>query len=222
MKFRAVIFDLDDTLYEEFTFVRKGYETVADHLVDKFQADRGVLLTEMLTYYQAQGRDKLFDHLLKKYPWGKNVPVAELLKIYRMHPTDLVLYEDARLVLDRLKQGGIKTGVITDGFKAVQKAKYDGLVLDQWIEHAIFTDDLGPGKHKPSPLAFEKMCQVLKVDYADACYVGDNPAKDFLAGNQLGMVTVRLKRGMHRNASAPGADYEAKHTCNHLEEIFEL
>ena len=52
-------------------------------------------------------------------------------------------------------------------------------------------------------------------------YVGDNPAKDFINLNKLGMPTVRVLTGVHASAAAqPG--FDAKYTISKLTELHSL
>ncbi len=43
------------------------------------------------------------------------------------------------------------------------------------------------------------------MPHAECVYVADNPAKDFVAPNQLGWLTIRIVRpdGIYRNETAP-------------------
>ena len=220
MKFKAVIFDLDDTLYEEFTFVKKGYELVARHLSPACGVSDEKLYKEMLVYYQSYGRQQLFDTMVRKYGINKPGLIQELLQQYREHKPSLRLYDDAVIVLRKLKAKGIKTGVITDGLKSVQLSKYQSLGLDEWIDQVIFTDDLGEGKAKPSLVPFQMMVEALGVIFQEACYIGDNPAKDFWGCNQLGMTTIRLKRGKHKDSVASSPWFSAHFTIERLDEVF--
>ncbi len=38
---RAVVFDMDDTLYDEMTFVQSGFRSVAQYLSTRFNLDKG-------------------------------------------------------------------------------------------------------------------------------------------------------------------------------------
>jgi len=51
-------------------------------------------------------------------------------------------------------------------------------------------------------------------------YVGDNPAKDFVAANALGWQTIQIERedGEYREVNA-GKEYQAQHTIRSLFEL---
>ena len=56
------------------------------------------------------------------------------------------------------------------------------------VDDIIITDGLGGVQfRKPCDIAFRIMITRWRMNPADVIYVGDNPAKDFLAPKQLGM-----------------------------------
>ena len=84
---------------------------------------------------------------------------------------------------------GIKVGIITDGRPEGQRNKLDALGLD--VDDVIITDELGGIQfRKPCDIAFRIMTTRWRLNPADIVYVGDNPAKDFQAPQQLGMRSV--------------------------------
>lgn len=200
MRFKVVIFDLDDTLYNEFDFVKGGYGKVADYLSTKCGHGRDLIFSDMLRHFHNDGRNNLFDRIVKKCDIYEEGVIDKLLEIYRAHKPSISLYDDAAPTIKRLRTMGVKTGMITDGIKLVQQSKTKTLGLDKLMDHIIFTDDLGPGNDKPSTLPFKLLCGLLKINFTDACYIGDNPFKDFLAPNQMNMTSIRLKRGMYKDA----------------------
>ncbi len=220
MRFKAVIFDLDDTLYDEFDFVKSGYKAVADYLSVKYNYAYSIILDNMLERYRTNGRDNLFDYILKKYNIQNNGIIKKLLGIYRSHTPSIRLYEDAVSVLKKLKAMKIKTGLITDGIKIAQQTKVMSLGLDEIMDHIVFTDDLGPKNGKLLVLPFELMCGVLEVEYIDSCYIGDNPSKDFLGPNKLNMTSIRLKRGMYKDVTPNDINYNPKYSISSLDEFF--
>ncbi|MEI6437720.1 MAG: HAD hydrolase-like protein [Candidatus Omnitrophota bacterium] len=114
-----------------------------------------------------------------------------------------------------------KQGVGMEGLRQIRE-KFRCLGLDQWVDTVIFTDDLGPGQSKPSVIPFQLMCSALGVSSVSSCYVGDNPVKDFLGANQIGMLTIRLHRGMHQNVLLKDPAGMAKVTVNLLTDISKL
>ncbi len=112
----------------------------------------------------------------QKY-WRSIVPTSRIFILCRV----VELLED-------LKKKNIKIGIITDGRPEGQRAKIHALNLLPFVDDCIITDELGGVQfRKPCDIAFRIMLNRWRFNSADVVYVGDNPAKDFQAPQQLGM-----------------------------------
>ena len=142
-----------------------------------------------------------------------------MIHAYRTHQPTIDLFPDAERALARLA-GCYQLGLITDGPRVVQRAKVDALRLDDHFAEIIFTDELGEGRAKPHPAAYELMTQRLGVAPKHCAYVGDNLSKDFLSPNRLGWRTIYVDRGdgVHYHKPAP-PDGAPQHTINSLDEL---
>ena len=125
-----------------------------------------------------------------------------MLKVYRSHKPDIHPYSGVAEMIAELKEKGIKVGIITDGRPEGQRNKLKSLGLD--IDDVIITDELGGVQfRKPCDIAFRIMATRWRLNPADIVYVGDNPAKDFQAPQQLGMRCILFK-----NPEIPGRSGE--------------
>src|SRR5438477_4377326 len=101
---RALLLDLDDTLYEERSYVLSGFRAVARHVEAAepgIHADRCFDL--MVKHLDQHGRDRIFDRTLLDLgckPEGGTV--QELVNVYRHHEPAIALYPDVAESLDRL------------------------------------------------------------------------------------------------------------------------
>ena len=186
---RAVIFDLDDTLYGEKEYVRSGFDAVAAKHpeIDK--------LGEKLWNAFENGKPA-FDEVL-----GNNESLKkECLAIYRNHAPNIHFYNGAEPLIKRLRENNVKIGVITDGRPEGQRAKIEALGLENLVDEIIITDELGGLQfRKPCDIAFRIMQKKLDVPFEQMIYVGDNPKKDFVAPRALGMKSIwfRNSGGLH-------------------------
>jgi len=175
---KAVVFDLDDTLYSEKEYVRTGYRRIAEHFAIPELAD------EMWAVFESGG--KAIDEALKAH--GLAEKKEEALRIYRYQDPDIHLYDGVEDMLHSLQSDGYKVGMITDGRPEGQRAKIKALKLSVFFDCIIITDELGGEEYrKPNKAAFVKMQETLNVPYEKMVYIGDNMKKDFLAPEQLGM-----------------------------------
>src|SRR3954465_12267606 len=139
---RAVIFDLDDTLYREHDYVRSGFAAVARRLAAEPAAPpEHELYDALVREWQRNGRGSVFDAVVADA--GLAVDVGELVAVYRKHEPQLVLYPDAGGALPRLEASDRLVAVLTDGMASVQRRKLRALGLDRRIPCVVVSDDFG-------------------------------------------------------------------------------
>lgn len=188
---QALIFDLDDTLYREWDFVFSGFKQVAEFLADKYELDQTEIYDDMLEIFHRNGRGEIFDYICIKY--GIDTDTQQLIDIYRNHNPGIKLYDDARILLEKIK-GLYKLGIITDGKSSVQWKKVEALGIQDVFDKIIVTDDQGADYWKPSPGPYQDILKALDLSANQAIYIGDNPHKDFITAKKLGIHTVRVLR----------------------------
>ncbi len=182
-RIKGVIFDLDDTLYSEKEYVRSGYKAVSDYLGGDYE--------ERLWRFFEAGQLAI-DELLSEI--GRENEKDVVMDIYRSHKPSLHLYDEVVELLERLRDKGIKIGIITDGRPNGQRNKLEALRVEHMVDDVIITDELGGIQfRKPCDIAFRIMLKRWRLNPAEVIYVGDNPAKDFQAPQQLGMKSVWVK-----------------------------
>jgi len=219
---KVVVFDLDDTLYDELTFVRSGFRAVARDLAPLLGASEQELFDRMWNVLMRDGRGAVFDAVVAAY-CGRPVKrlVRRALSVYRRHEPDIALSEDAEDVLERLRREGTPVYVVTDGNKLVQARKIKALGLEGRVNGVYVTHRYGIRRAKPSPYCFLKIRDRERAASRDIVYVGDNPNKDFVGIKPLGFRTVRIRRGPWRDA-APPAECEAEAVIEDLRELFDV
>lgn len=191
---KAVLFDLDNTLYPEIDFVISGFKVISEYIADQYDLDQSSLLQRMLTILDRDGRGKIFDALLQELNLQNEINVELLVYLYRSHIPAIHLDEDVLLTFEYFKNKGIALGVITDGEVLVQRNKIFALGLESMFDVIIYTDLLGRNYWKPSTVPFDIALDILQVSYNDATYVGDDISKDFRGPNYLGMTTIQITR----------------------------
>lgn len=215
----AVIFDLDDTLYPERAYAFSGFAAVAEAFADRL-GDAGGLAGRMRRLFDTAHRRCVFNVLLEELARPADLElVNSMIEVYRAHRPRIALHLDADRSLRRLA-GRFKLGLISDGPAAQQGAKIEALGLRPRFDEVILTDALGEALAKPHPAAFLEMASRLAVAHRACVYVGDNAAKDFVAPNQLGWLTVRVLRadGFYRDAP-PAIGGEAGRDIASLDEL---
>lgn len=218
-KIRTVVFDLDDTLYPEREYVRSGYRAVEAFL----RARRGVELplADWLWGRFCSGRTSgAFDAMNEHFRLGlTREDLLDLVDEYRGHAPSIQPYPDVPGLLDQLG-ARYRLGLLSDGYLPAQRLKLEALGLGSRFEAIVFTEEIGRDAWKPSPTGFERIREMLDVPHDACAYVSDNPAKDFLAPNALGWLTVQFHRPQQVHAHKPpppgGAPKAAVETAEQL------
>jgi putative hydrolase of the HAD superfamily len=201
---RVIVFDLDDTLYPERAFALSGFCAVAGELRRRMECpfDPAERMREL---FDSGERRHIFDRVLEEL--GQNSTVAtveELVALYRSHKPRVELFSDAEAALERWA-GRFRLALVSDGFAETQQNKVEALGLEGRLAPIILTGEWGQRFWKPHPRAFEEVEKRTDAAGAECVYIADNPAKDFVAPNRLGWMTVQIKRsvGIYKNAIFP-------------------
>ena len=192
------VFDLDDTLFEERTFVESGFHAVAQWLSQSLDTNAENIETRLLAALDLNGRGRVFNDVLNDLGDRSGALVQECVEIYRSHDPSIHTYEGIRDMLAR-HPGSI---ILTDGDPGVQSRKIDALGLRNQVSRVITTWSAGQEAGKPSLYWFDDICRERGVAMSDIIYVGDNPAKDFVSLNSAGATTVRVLTGQFAHVRA--------------------
>lgn len=192
MGLRAVIFDLDNTLYPEADFVAGGLRAAAS-VCATAGCDSSQTLARLYQILTREGRGHVFDMFVSERGLPESL-VTAMISAYRGHDPRLSLYLDADSALKMCAERGYRTGIVTDGHSSVQRSKISALKLEERVDVIICTDEIGDAYHKPSVLPFEMAMRQLGVGAWESVYIGDDASKDFAGPNELGMVTVQVVR----------------------------
>jgi putative hydrolase of the HAD superfamily len=211
-----VAFDLDDTLYPEEAFVRSGFRAVARALHERWGTDEDEALRIMWDSLQGRGRGTQFDDVVQALGLARRQSVAELVRIYRHHSPSIVLPEESRQTLERLRPRPLY--VVTDGHKVVQQSKIDALGLAPYLRHAYVTHRYGIHNRKPSVHVFELLMRRERCAPGDVVYIGDDPSKDFRNLRPLGVHTIRVSTGRHAPVVVPAAQ-DAERTVASIADV---
>ena len=217
----VVVFDLDDTLYDEIEYCRSGFAAVSDFLTGMADApDRETIFDAIWRQFTAGNHTRTFNAALDELALDyDDKHVLELVKVYRNHIPKITLPEDSRRVLAELSTR-YTLGLLTDGFLPAQRLKVQQLGIEDYFQSIVYTEELGRDFWKPSPAGFEKIMGDLNSRAENAVYIADNQKKDFIAPNRLGLSTIELVRParIHTSISnVPGA--AAQHKTHQISQI---
>ena len=208
----TVIFDLDDTLYDEIDFCRSGFRAAAAYIAALSDAHSPeAVFATLWKCFIAGDCGSTFNLALAELGIPCDGPLMhKLVEVYRTHTPTLTLPPESRAVLEDLKDR-YTLGLLTDGYLPTQRLKVQALGIEHYFRAIMYTEELGREFWKPSPRGFENLLERLGARPEQAAYVGDNESKDFIAPNRLGLLTVQVRRpsGLYRQP-APDPDAAPK------------
>lgn len=215
---RAVLFDVDDTLYDEAMFVRSGFSAVAEELARRGVADPDGISALFCHIHFEEGRERVFNKAAVRIGFDEGW-IADLVRIYREHEPQLDLFEEVPSVLGTLREN-YRLGCVTDGWFQTQQNKVTALGLHGLVDEVVLSDEFGRAFWKPHARPFHACCERLGVEPGEAVFVGDNPERDVQGARDAGLISVRLRR---QGAYFAGDDaFQPHHEIGDLHELVEL
>jgi len=217
----VVVFDLDDTLYDEIEYCRSGFAAVSEFLANMHDAPPCECISAALwEQFSAGNHTRTFNAALDELAIGcDDKLVLELVKVYRNHVPKITLPEDSRGILVELSTK-YTLGLLTDGFLPAQRLKVQELGIEDYFQSIVYTEELGREFWKPSPAGFEKIVQDLNARPEDIVYIADNEKKDFIAPNRLGFSTIQLIRPARiHTSSSKESDAAAQHITHRISQL---
>ncbi len=179
--YKAVLFDLDDTLLDRddaveklfFIMLEKCYEDIGDSL-------KREMLQEFKDYdkrsYGQKDKTKVLEALFDSFPPKYRIPNNDILAFWNQHfPYCFSVNQDRLNILNRLKSQ-VKVAIITNGTIHRQKAKIRSTNLHHYFDTIIISDEVGISK--PDKRIFELALNKINVQPEDTLFVGDDLERD--------------------------------------------
>ncbi|MCZ9346080.1 HAD family hydrolase [Streptomyces sp. TRM76130] len=216
MTIEAVVWDVDDTLFDYTTADREGMRA---HLVAERLLDRYGTAEEALTRWRAatdaqwarfaagevdfvtQRRDRTRVFLGR--PELTDTEADDWFDRYLAHyEAAWALFPDVLPVLDALAASH-RHAVLSNSSLTVQDRKLRVLGVHDRFEAILCAAELGVSK--PDPGAFRAACEALSLAPHQVAYVGDHPEIDARGAAAAGMLSVWIDRGKAWAAVDPPA-----------------
>jgi putative hydrolase of the HAD superfamily len=189
---KAVVFDLDDTLYPEHQYVLSGFRAVSNWLTTN-GAVRGFYPVAKSLFREGK-RGNIFNLALDQLDVVYDDKyIHKLIQVYREHQPVLSLYDDAKWAIDHFRQNK-RLGIITDGYLVTQRNKINALNIAECFDAIICSDEFGRESWKPSEVPYQKIMDAFKCKGEECVYVADNPAKDFITAKKLNWQAIQICR----------------------------
>ena len=223
---RCVIFDLDDTLYDCLgQRVRPAHRHAAAAMV------RAGLKGTVDQIYRARMRafrqDPMLRHIDAEVCRLFGAADAEAISkaardaYFNCPVGKLKLFPGTMPLLRMLHERGVKVFVVSFGEPEIQRAKVKALGLHEHtaIDRIFYADR---DKLLTKEAAFQIIQQELELPAGQMLIVGDRAMSEIRAGNELGMHTVRIRRGEFTAQDPQGPEEEADYEVKNISEVKKL
>ena len=210
---KAVLFDLDNTLIDFMRMKQVSSEAAVRSMID---AGLGIGekqgLRKLYEMYEDQGIEdqKIFDKFVKQVHGEIDYKIlaAGIAAYRKVKVGQLTPYPHARSVLIRLRELGLKLGIVSD---APVKQAWLRLAELNLMEFFDFVVAVGmTGKEKPHKMPFMRAIEKLGISPEEVLFVGDNPKRDILGAKRSGMKTALAKYGQVVSSKEIRADFELR------------
>jgi putative hydrolase of the HAD superfamily len=204
---RAVLFDLDDTLFPHRRFRLSGFAAVARAIANRTGLDAGAIFTRLRVAAQHSGTyGREFDEAISAF--SLDVPKEQLIAVMRAHEPSLRLRADVRESL-RVLRGRWRLAIVTNGIPAVQRRKVGALGLVESVDTVVYAAEHGSGTGKPERAPFLEALRRLDVTAEHAVFVGDDERADIYGAARCGLRTIQTRQWRPTDAGAVAATPDA-------------
>ena len=187
MGIKAVIFDLDNTLYSEDQYYFQVFEQFSLEYTLRFED----LKNTYLTYYEEIKSD-IFSGVLEKLNFYSTERQRILFNLYQTIDARLYLYPDAESLLDYLASKNVKKAIITNGTVKAQENKIKNLNIKNKFDHITIARKFGKEREKPHALPFIFTLEQLGVTNTETVFIGDSLDTDIHGAENAGIKPVLI------------------------------
>ena len=204
---RAVIFDLDDTLYPLRSFVLSGFAAVASEAAPTAGVSPARLVSTLRrASRRARGRE--LQQLCDRFDWPAS-DVARFIETVRRHTPRIRLPRATARVLAALRPRW-RLGVLTNGVPAIQRRKVAALGLADLVDVVVFATECGDGTGKPDREPFDAVLDRLGTSPERSVFVGDDLEADIAGARRAGMRTIYVAPRVRRCGGRAGIRPDAR------------
>ncbi|MBW2996292.1 HAD-IA family hydrolase [Candidatus Woesearchaeota archaeon] len=201
---KAVLFDLDNTLYDydpvhskalkaTHSILNKHIKLSFKKFLNLYNISKREIHKELAGTASAHNRVLYFQRLIEKT--HNTVDPKIILQLYNAYWNtslkNMKLRKNTSLTLKQIKNKGLKIVVVTDLTTHIQLRKLKKLKIDNYIDYLVTSEEAG--SEKPHSIMFLLALNKLNILPKDAIMVGDNTVTDIEGANAVGIDTVLIK-----------------------------
>ena len=188
---KAVLFDLDGTLYDRDALAK----TLFEEQYSAFASDlRGISRERFLRDVHEMDehghgeKASGYRRLMREWQLDDGLALRLLEHFLTTYLRLSVPSEDTASMLRELRARELKLGVITNGQSPLQRGKLAALALDRSFDTILVSGE--EGVRKPDAEIFRRALARLDVAADEAVFVGDHPVADVEGAHGAGLLAV--------------------------------
>lgn len=186
---RAILFDLDDTLFSHRRFRLSGFAAVALAIEPECGIGARTLFSRMVAASrEPETYGDEFGAVIAAY--SLDVAKEHLIARMRGHQPRLRLHESVRRTLGSLRTQW-RLAIVTNGIPEIQQRKVQALGLTDIVDTVVYASEYGSGKGKPDRAPFNEALTRLGVEAGRAVFVGDDTNTDIYGAARCGLLTIQ-------------------------------
>lgn len=204
--FRAVLFDVDDTLCDDTGHMRAAIDGVAAQLSDDHSgidanalADCYERISTHYWTYEIALTDPEPLSVVRTRLWQRSLAamgvdddprlLGEIVRWYgHLRAQPPALFDGVHETLTTLRDAGMRLGIVTNGLSETHVAKVERLGLRGYFDAFLMPDLTGIAK--PDPRQFHLACRQLDVAPGETAHVGDSLVSDVGGASAAGLHAV--------------------------------
>ena len=201
MKYKGILLDIDNTLYEYDKTHSKALNELILYCSDKFNFSKKNILDaynkarkkvhiELSETASSHNRLLYIQKMLEILNVSSTKHSLEIYEIYwNTFLENIEVYDSVYEFLEMYKN---KVCLVTDLTAHIQHRKIKKLKLDDYADFTITSEEAG--KEKPHPYMFMMALEKLNLKAEDVCMVGDSFKKDIFGASNLGIKSIWLNK----------------------------
>ncbi|MCC0661067.1 MULTISPECIES: HAD family hydrolase [unclassified Clostridioides] len=204
-----LIFDVDDTLYNQLTPFYIAYDKVFSsiknvsvkdlYISSRKYSDEVFHLTEsgempiekMHVYRIMKAFEELGNAITEK-------DAQNFQDEYIYQQSQITLIPEMEQVLNFAKEKNINMGIITNGPSSHQRMKLKQLNIEKWVDEENIFISSEVGFSKPDINIFRLAEKFMNLDKANTYYVGDSYKNDVVGSKKAGWKSIWMNHRKHR------------------------
>lgn len=210
MSIKAVLIDLDNTLYDYEKCNRAGLEFAINRLSsifnvpletvkDTFDKSRMLVKEYLGNTAASHSRFLYFQKTIEHLKGSTDIKLTEdIHELYwNAYFNQMALFDGVADFFEELKLNGIKIAIVSDLVADIQFKKLLRLGIDRYIDFVITSEEAG--RDKPEKHVFQLALEKLGLPKEEVVLIGDDTDKDVKGADDYGIKYILMNDGDFRN-----------------------